>query len=316
MYGKESFRTYIKRLFCTIKKIGMHRKILDTFSSLMANTNRYTFSGKEKQTIAGLNYLDFGARMLETEFGRWLSLDPLAIKYYSLSPYAYCANNPLKYIDPDGRKIRNVTYKNGQISYNKTAIKNGTNKYLEARMQTPSGRASITSMLESKQTYNLMVTDKIIVNSTDKGRYAIVGGITVAKNKLIVVSTNTTKPANATQDQLKNAATLDDYGNLTSVNVNINKLDRPLSDPNGKDQQSYNAAYNDSGMAQFEADPNNAYQSTEEQINGIGAHEEEHLTDENIQHQDAEDVYATEKPAFEAEIRARQEWQQTQRQSW
>ncbi|MDR1349023.1 MAG: hypothetical protein LBJ63_11480 [Prevotellaceae bacterium] len=41
--------------------------------------------------------------MLETEFGRWLSPDPLAEKYYSISPYAFCGNNPINRIDPDGR---------------------------------------------------------------------------------------------------------------------------------------------------------------------------------------------------------------------
>jgi RHS repeat-associated protein len=70
--------------------------------NLMANTNRYTFSGKEKQTVKDLGYLDFGARMLETEFGRWLSLDPLAEKKPWMSPYAYCRNNPIRLIDPDG----------------------------------------------------------------------------------------------------------------------------------------------------------------------------------------------------------------------
>jgi RHS repeat-associated protein len=66
------------------------------------STNRYTFSGKEKQTVRDLGWLDFSARMLETEFGRWPTPDPLAEKYYSISPYAYCAGNPVKYIDPDG----------------------------------------------------------------------------------------------------------------------------------------------------------------------------------------------------------------------
>ncbi|MDR1552012.1 MAG: RHS repeat-associated core domain-containing protein [Prevotellaceae bacterium] len=70
--------------------------------SLMANTNRYTFSGKEKQTIRDLGYLDFGARMLDSEIGRWFCPDPLAEKYYSISPYAYCGNNPVNRIDPNG----------------------------------------------------------------------------------------------------------------------------------------------------------------------------------------------------------------------
>ncbi|MDR2408015.1 MAG: hypothetical protein LBE13_07885 [Bacteroidales bacterium] len=67
-------------------------------TNLMANTNRYTFSGKEKQTVRDLGFLDFGARMLETEIGRWFVIDPLAEKYYSVSPYVYCVNNPLRFI--------------------------------------------------------------------------------------------------------------------------------------------------------------------------------------------------------------------------
>jgi RHS repeat-associated protein len=84
--------------------------------NLMANTNRYTFSGKEKQTVKDLGYLDFGARMLETEFGRWFVIDPLAEKYYSVSPYVYCMNNPILFIDPDGMDIWEVN-KQGQVKW-------------------------------------------------------------------------------------------------------------------------------------------------------------------------------------------------------
>jgi RHS repeat-associated protein len=76
--------------------------------NLITSTNRYTFSGKEKQTVIDLGFLDFGARMLETEIGRWFVIDPLAEKYYSLSPYAYCAGNPVNRIDPDGMFFQSV----------------------------------------------------------------------------------------------------------------------------------------------------------------------------------------------------------------
>jgi|ThiBio_inoc_biof_1041523.scaffolds.fasta_scaffold01687_4 hypothetical protein len=36
---------------------------------------------------------------------RWLSPDPLAEKYPWISPYAFCLNNPIRYIDPDGREV-------------------------------------------------------------------------------------------------------------------------------------------------------------------------------------------------------------------
>jgi len=40
-----------------------------------------------------------------TDIQRWTTPDPLAEKYYDLSPYAFCANNPINFVDPDGRYI-------------------------------------------------------------------------------------------------------------------------------------------------------------------------------------------------------------------
>lgn len=62
--------------------------------------NEFRFSGKEVQPQAGL--LDFGARLYDPRSASWLSLDPMAEKYYSVSPYAYCANDPLDLVDPEG----------------------------------------------------------------------------------------------------------------------------------------------------------------------------------------------------------------------
>jgi RHS repeat-associated protein len=70
--------------------------------NLITSTNRWGFSGKEKQTVKNLGFLDFGARMLETEIGRWFVQDLLQEKFYSWSSYSYCMNNPLKYVDPNG----------------------------------------------------------------------------------------------------------------------------------------------------------------------------------------------------------------------
>lgn len=59
------------------------------------------FTGKEKDEETGYGY--FGARYMDHELmTMWLSVDPMANKYPSISPYAYCAWNPVKLVDPDG----------------------------------------------------------------------------------------------------------------------------------------------------------------------------------------------------------------------
>jgi RHS repeat-associated protein len=68
--------------------------------------NGYKYSGKELQKEMGLNWGDHGVRMADYTVGRWWVPDPLAGEYYSFSPYVYCNNNPIKYIDPDGREPR------------------------------------------------------------------------------------------------------------------------------------------------------------------------------------------------------------------
>jgi hypothetical protein len=50
----------------------------------------------------GLNMYDYGARIYDPVIGRFTTMDPLAEKYYSVSPYAYCGNNPINRTDPTG----------------------------------------------------------------------------------------------------------------------------------------------------------------------------------------------------------------------
>ena len=86
----------------------------------------YTFSAKEKDAETGYSY--FGARYYSSDLSIWLSVDPQASKYPSLSPYVYCANNPIKLVDPNGEEIDWVMDKNGRIYWDDNAINQETTK--------------------------------------------------------------------------------------------------------------------------------------------------------------------------------------------
>lgn len=102
----------------TMSKCGILCVCFDTFSSksgheitLINNYNQScsidfrccSFTGKEKDSETGYGY--FGARYMDHELmTMWLSVDPLSDKYPGISPYSYCAWNPVKLVDPDGNE--------------------------------------------------------------------------------------------------------------------------------------------------------------------------------------------------------------------
>ena len=76
-------------------------------------TIRDGYTGKEDQSHDfGTSYTDFGARQYNPSLRRWMIPDPLSEKYYGISPYAFCNNNPVNLVDLDGRRWVN---KQGQI---------------------------------------------------------------------------------------------------------------------------------------------------------------------------------------------------------
>ena len=63
----------------------------------------YLFNAKEFDEETGMYY--YGARYYDPRLSLWMSTDPLQEKYQNISTYCYAANNPIKFIDTDGRKL-------------------------------------------------------------------------------------------------------------------------------------------------------------------------------------------------------------------
>ena len=84
-----------------VEEVNHYYPFGGTFAST-SSVQPYKYNGKELDRKGGLDWYDYGARMYDAALGRWHVVDPMADKCYGISPYNYCANNPIKYIDPTG----------------------------------------------------------------------------------------------------------------------------------------------------------------------------------------------------------------------
>ena len=130
--------------------------LLDYRNPSSSYSARYTFSGKERDEETGYSY--FGARYYNSSYSIWLSVDPMSDKYPSLSPYAYCGNNPVKLVDPNGEEIDidGYRYMPGQACP-EDAAENTKNKWnaMNEIYKRENGKCVITEMDQSKSCYSI-----------------------------------------------------------------------------------------------------------------------------------------------------------------
>ena len=93
----------------TVEEVNHYYPFGGTFAGT-SSIQPYKYNAKELDARKGLNLYDYGARHYDAALGRFTTVDPLAEKYYGISPYAYCGNEPVRRIDPDGKDWRVQIY--------------------------------------------------------------------------------------------------------------------------------------------------------------------------------------------------------------
>lgn len=151
-----------------------------TQSGMPTSSNRYMFSGKERQDIESDDCVttplyDFGARFYDPDGVCFLQQDPLMEKYYSIGQYNYCVGNPIKFADHDGRKIVDakgrVLYQNGQ--WTKEASGTDAMRVGIAMMATPTGQATFDTIVNSST--NIQIELSQTIKLSDDGSSLIRG---------------------------------------------------------------------------------------------------------------------------------------------
>jgi RHS repeat-associated protein len=170
-------RLYNSNNRAVINEFGVVRQVTNyypfgaPYADASASTNTdfqpYKYNGKEFDKMHGLNTYDYGARQYNPITARWDRMDPLAEKYYSISPYVYCMNNPIIHVDPDGKE------KKSYLSKEETQ-NSDYNLYPENTPGVLNIWAHGTKELETnKYSWSIKVDRHYIDNATDLRRFVL-----------------------------------------------------------------------------------------------------------------------------------------------
>jgi RHS repeat-associated protein len=161
----------------------------------------YKFGGKELDRSYGLDFYDFEARAYNPVLMRFTGFDPLASKYPGISPYAYCANNPVRYIDLDGRDIVDahgrVMYKNGQWLSNATT---GAKLIASSMQLTPSGKEAFYNLVKANYGVQLVYDQTSDIGKIGQSERSFDGAGNTTKATITIFEKNLTAELNFLTD--------------------------------------------------------------------------------------------------------------------
>ncbi len=170
-----------------------------------------------------------------TEIKRFMSIDPLSEKYYDQSPYNYVLNNPVRYIDPDGREVwinygdnQRVRYDNGNL-YNENGSKyKGKDNFVSSVFSTLNkingveiGKSMLGALSGSKNTFSFSNTASAGGDRTMSFRESANGGGTINAKALSLSDISETQKAEGLSHELFHGFQSENGESGTTVNQEV-----------------------------------------------------------------------------------------------
>jgi RHS repeat-associated protein len=188
----------------------------------------YRYNGKELEAMNGLNEYDYGARRRETGIPVWTAIDPLCEKYYGMSPYTYCTDNPIRFIDPNGKwlglpSLDEIAKKTTQtINFIATTVSRASTSYATEVSKTANNANNVTQ----KITGHPLVSETATITTLDKRTIlSLPSGDKISTTKSVLTTTgkgngliNVDVATSQLGDKTATVSTI--LGNSVSVNSN------------------------------------------------------------------------------------------------